>query len=271
MPRALQHRAKKALIRRRLQKREAAKRQRPDSTDRELGSPPQRPRHKEPTDSNGNGDDAMYADIPEFDEADIAGADDGDDWEPITSATDFDDFELARALIDVVNEEDHVVYPDPETDEYQLADDGPLQQELQELAEYQYAADTIESHVDEAEGIAAADEHEEEVLDTIAVAAPWDTAGQYQTSEPEDPFAASQPVEQHRKAHDLSEFALGLGLYCIIHSVSRKQYSTLLQLLKLLGHSDKISRLPDSLDTLKRHVRESMPRVSTCVWSKTCR
>lgn len=164
-----------------------------------------------------------------------------------------------------MNEADHVVYPNPETDEYQLADDGPLQQELQELAEYQCAADTIESHDDEAEGIAAADEHEEEVLDTIAVAAPWDTAGQYQTSEPEDPFAASQPVEQHRKAHDLSEFALGLGLYCIIHSVSRKQYSTLLQLLKLLGHSDKISRLPDSLDTLKRHVRESIPRIDTRV------
>ena len=87
MPRALQHRAKKALIRRRLQKREAAKRQRLDSTDRERGSSPQRPRHKEPTDSDGDGDNAMYADIPEFDEADIAGAGDGGDWEPITSAT----------------------------------------------------------------------------------------------------------------------------------------------------------------------------------------
>jgi hypothetical protein len=41
-----------------------------------------------------------------------------------------------------------------------------------------------------------------------------------------------------------------------------KQYATQLELFKLLGRdADKVNRLPDSLDTLKRHVRESLPHI----------
>ncbi|EAQ83506.1 hypothetical protein CHGG_09910 [Chaetomium globosum CBS 148.51] len=111
MPRALQYRTKLAIIRRRLQRR--------------------RPRHADPVEVD---DDAAFADIPsgsgDFDQ----GSDFGDDWEP-QAVTDFDENELAHALVDAAIEEDHVVYPDPDPDtgEYQVADDAPLQSELRAL------------------------------------------------------------------------------------------------------------------------------------------
>jgi hypothetical protein len=171
---------------------------------------------------------------------------------------DFDENELAHALVDAAIEEDHVVYPDPDPDtgEYQVADDAPLQSELRALAEYQYIADTVEDQDDEVDATDA-----EDVADEIAVATPWQAYHQY-GEDMTDPFAASESIKQPRKIHGLSDFALGWGLYCIVNGVSRKQYATQLELFKLLGRdADKVNRLPDSLDTLKRHVRESLPHI----------
>lgn len=154
------------------------------------------------------------------------------------------------------------MYPDPETGQYQLVDNAPLQEELAALAEYQYIADTVENHDDEAEGVAAVDEQEEEevVADAIIVATPWAEYHAY-GREPSDPFEGSESVPQPRKPHKLSDFVLGWGLYCIVHGVSRKQYAAQLQLLKMLGPVEKVRQLPESLDTLKRHVRESLPHI----------
>jgi hypothetical protein len=174
----------------------------------------------------------------------------------------FDENDIAYTLIEGLNDEDHVVYPDPETGQYQLADNAPLQEELAALAEYQYIADTVENHDDEAEGVAAVDEQEEEevVADAIIVATPWAEYHAY-GREPSDPFEGSESVPQPRKPHKLSDFVLGWGLYCIVHGVSRKQYAAQLQLLKMLGPVEKVRQLPESLDTLKRHVRESLPHI----------
>ncbi|KAH6613526.1 hypothetical protein F5144DRAFT_654050 [Chaetomium tenue] len=256
MPRALQYRTKLAIIRRRLQRRvDKRQRERSESPNQPGNdTPSQRPRHADPVEVD---DDAVFADIPsgsgDFDQ----GSDFGDDWEP-QAVTDFDENELAHALVDAAIEEDHVVYPDPDPDtgEYQVADDAPLQSELRALAEYQYIADTVEDQDDEADATDA-----EDVADEIAVATPWQAYHQY-GEDMTDPFAASESIKQPRKIHGLSDFALGWGLYCIVNGVSRKQYATQLELFKLLGRdADKVNRLPDSLDTLKRHVRESLPHI----------
>ncbi|KAK4232710.1 hypothetical protein C8A03DRAFT_39693, partial [Achaetomium macrosporum] len=270
MTRALYHRAKKAIVRRRLRERAAKKREREASLGARVDdhgaqpSPSQRPRYGE-----GNTTDDDVAEFDDFHLADIAGADDewvdepgGDLWEPYTAATNFDENDIAYTLIEGLNDEDHVVYPDPETGQYQLADNAPLQKELAALAEYQYIADTVENHDDEAEGVAAVDEQEEEevVADAIIVATPWAEYHAY-GREPSDPFEGSESVPQPRKPHKLSDFVLGWGLFCIVHGVSRKQYAAQLQLLKMLGPVEKVRQLPESLDTLKRHVRESLPHI----------
>jgi hypothetical protein len=130
----------------------------------------------------------------------------------------FDENELARVLVDAAIEEDHVVYPDPDPDtgEYQVADDAPLQAELQALAEYQYIADTVEDHDDEAEDRDdeaedrddEADDHEDEaehptevedIADEITIATPWQAYHQY-GEDMTDPFAASESIKQPRKS-----------------------------------------------------------------------
>lgn len=176
----------------------------------------------------------------------------------LTPLWDFDEGDLAQALIRAAIEEDHVVFPDPDTGEYLLADDVPLQSELQALAEYQHLAETVENHDDEAESLA--DDDEDEVINEITVATPWQSYHKFGEATI-DPFDASEPVKQPRTAHGLSDCAVGWGLYCIVHGVSRKQYAAHLQIFSLLGPVDKINRLPKSLDTLKRHVQESIPHI----------
>lgn len=95
MTRALYHRAKKAIVRRRLRERAAKKREREASLGARVDdhgaqpSPSQRPRYGE-----GNTTDDDVTEFDDFHLADIAGADDewvdepgGDLWEPYTAAT----------------------------------------------------------------------------------------------------------------------------------------------------------------------------------------
>jgi hypothetical protein len=74
---------------------------------------------------------------------------------------------------------------------------------------------------------------------------------------------ASEPVNHPRKRHDMTDFAMLFGLYCISQGVSRKQYSMFKEMLAMLGAEGaakkKIDDLPDTVDTLKRHVREELP------------
>ncbi|KAK3896610.1 hypothetical protein C8A05DRAFT_39840, partial [Staphylotrichum tortipilum] len=239
MPRALQHRAKKAILRRQLRKRAAKKRRREEASPEDLlHLPIQRPRHADTAETPD--DDIAFTHAHHFDmDHDFDDLDgDSDDWELAAAATDLNEGEPSQALVDAAIEEDH--------------------SELQALAEYQYVAERVENHDDEVEGVTGDDE--EEAADEVIVATPWQAYHGF-GEDAIDPFDASESVKQPRTAHGLSDFALGWGLYCMVHGVSRKQYATQLQLFKLLGPIDKINRLPESLHTLKRHVRESIPHI----------
>lgn len=82
--------------------------------------------------------------------------------------------------------------------------------------------------------------------------------------EPSDPYSGSQPISQPRRDWDLDDFNMALGIFCIDNAISRPQYTALKEILQLLKKGDglsKLDRLPETVDTLKSHVREELPHI----------
>lgn len=103
--------------------------------------------------------------------------------------------------------------------------------------------------------------HDDQPAGVMVVAAHGATAA---GPEPVDPYSGSVPLKQPRRARDLGDFDLALGIFCIDNSISRQQYTSLKQILELLKEGDgiaQIGRLPDTVDTLKRHTREELPHL----------
>ena len=71
---------------------------------------------------------------------------------------------------------------------------------------------------------------------------------------------SSEPIP-HERVEELhpNKFKMAVGLYCIQNAVSRTQYDSLLEIFKMLGPHKDISRLPESLSTLKRHTMGQLP------------
>lgn len=218
----------------------------------------------------------------------------------IDKLQDFDEADLAESIIDAANVDNTTFIIDPEDGDMKVADDdGPTAEDALALADYQIAGEglqdtsgdeadnededldvlsesiTIESSVEPSveqsvestlrpgmergKDIAVSD-RTEAIYDTMIVAT-GDTAGP--GPEPTDPFAGSKPFEQARKPHQPTDFATALGIYCIDNQVSRKQYTALLEMLKLLktDGSAKIDALPNQVDVLKARTREFLPTI----------
>jgi hypothetical protein len=73
----------------------------------------------------------------------------------------------------------------------------------------------------------------------------------------------SEPVP-HTRIIDLepSKFKFALGLWCNHVGISRTQYSSLREILRMLEPNAEVSRLPESLTTLKRHTKGQLPLLS---------
>ena len=71
---------------------------------------------------------------------------------------------------------------------------------------------------------------------------------------------ASDPIP-HTRVEDLNpnKFKLALGLWCEQVGISRPQYTSLREILRMLEPNPDISRLPETLSTLRRHTRGQLP------------
>lgn len=175
---------------------------------------------------------------------------------------DFDEEELAETIIHGHFEDDTPLVVGQSGQLEPVDDDFPSQVDLQCLADYQNV-DEPNRYDDEAEAMVLP-EDDVDIEDVIVVTS-HHTAAPGLPPQQSDCFAGSTPVEQshQRKAHDLSPFAYALGLYCKQYGVSRTQYTALREVMNLLKQDglSLLDRLPDTVDTLKRHVHEDRPHI----------
>ncbi|KAJ8132205.1 hypothetical protein O1611_g1419 [Lasiodiplodia mahajangana] len=211
------------------------------------------------------------SDLAMFD-AGYEGDDDfSDAFEPLTGATDFDDADLAEMLVQDAEDDDFVVQPDENGRLRLIEEEMPSTTELQALADYQYRGEDVETHEDEAEDIfdddntptpeSVTEGRESATLEPT----PGETSATLSGEELEppivDPFQSSI-VKHTRRSHDMNDFTMAMGLYCIRNGVSRKEYAMLKEMLELLKDGEgiqKLDKLPTTVDTLKRYVKEELP------------
>lgn len=74
-------------------------------------------------------------------------------------------------------------------------------------------------------------------------------------SAPHIPDDGAEEVPHTRAPFVQEAFATLLGLWCEHAGISRSHYATLVQILLTLKDIRPIQRLPETLDTLKRHFR----------------
>lgn len=87
---------------------------------------------------------------------------------------------------------------------------------------------------------------------------------------PTDPYSGSTPINQPRKNRYVNDFSMAMGIFCIDNGISRAQYIAMREILQLLKKGDglaQLDKLPDTVDTLKSHVREQLPHLG--IRSKT--
>ncbi|RYC62816.1 hypothetical protein CHU98_g3384 [Xylaria longipes] len=207
-------------------------------------------------------------------EADADDAGDSDnEFELLTGVTDFDDADLAEMLVQA-DDDEFVVQPDEDGVLRVIDEDMPNTTELQALADYQQHGEDVETHEDEAEGIF---DEDDTVLESMTEGRPTPaeldptpaslTSATISGEEPEgvpavDPFESSTIVKHTRRRHDMNDFTMALGLYCTRNGVSRKQYIMMKEIFALLKKGEgvnKLNKLPETVDTLKRYVREELP------------
>ncbi|KAI1494442.1 hypothetical protein F5X96DRAFT_560289 [Biscogniauxia mediterranea] len=169
----------------------------------------------------------------------------------------------------------------------------PTTSELRALAEYQTQGEFAEQHEDEAEGISDQDDVEDESVTeghptsgqitvpifsdvaptpastsatatsaTMAEQSEVEAGPEVEVPADDEPFPLSKAVGHTRQRHNMNDFSMAFGLFCIRQGVSRKEYSMLKEILALLKSLEglaKIDTLPDTVDTLKRHVKEELP------------
>ncbi|KAI1818907.1 hypothetical protein F4861DRAFT_544563, partial [Xylaria intraflava] len=177
--------------------------------------------------------------------------DDQDPHKAFTHTTDLDQAELAEILIESIENGKSIIEPSDFLEKAEVvAEDLPHVSELRDLLDYQDRDEAVDSRSEEAEDID--DNSDTDTPDAEDQFSPVDA----------DPFlGSSTPIKHTRKDHQMNNFSLALGFYCIQQGVSRKQYSMLLEIFGLLRTDgiSKINSLPATVDTLKRRVREQMP------------
>ena len=74
-------------------------------------------------------------------------------------------------------------------------------------------------------------------------------------------FPNSEPVPHKRRSpRETNDFVFAMGLWCNAHGISRKQYESLHQILKLLKTDiNKLNALPETVGTLKKHAKQTLP------------
>ena len=74
-------------------------------------------------------------------------------------------------------------------------------------------------------------------------------------------FPNSEAVPHKRRdPREINDFVFATGLLCNAHGISRKQYESLRQILRLLRPDvSKLDALPETVGTLKKHVRQTLP------------
>ena len=86
---------------------------------------------------------------------------------------------------------------------------------------------------------------------------------QVECGTPAPMFPGSEPVPHRRRdPRETNDFFVAMGLWCTEYGVSRKQYEYLRQALQLLKSDiSKLDSLPETVGTLKKHVRETLPLI----------
>lgn len=71
----------------------------------------------------------------------------------------------------------------------------------------------------------------------------------------------SESISHHCIKDEPSRFKLALGLWCEDIGIFRTQYTGLLEILWMLQSTgvSELAKLPDSLSTLKRHIKGQLP------------
>ncbi|RYC54491.1 hypothetical protein CHU98_g11716 [Xylaria longipes] len=209
------------------------------------------------------------SDLAMFDTGYEGDDDFGDAFEPLTGATDFDDADLAEMLVQDAEDEDFVVQPDEDGRLRLVGEEMPSTTELQALAEYQYHGENVETREDKAEDIFNVDDTSVNATEgsefTTLEPTPGETSATLSGEELEAPAVntfQSSIVKHNRRAHDMNDFTMAMGLYCIRNGVSRKEYAMLKEMFNLLKIGQgvtKLDKLPNTVDTLKRYVKEELP------------
>jgi len=73
------------------------------------------------------------------------------------------------------------------------------------------------------------------------------------------PGDTSEPVPHKRSIHSRSPFILAMGLFCEDAGISRKDWRSLCEILRMLESHPEISQLPESVGTLKTWAKEQLP------------
>ncbi|KAL8802829.1 MAG: hypothetical protein Q9200_006455, partial [Gallowayella weberi] len=129
---------------------------------------------------------------------------------------------------------------------------------LRQLADYQSVAPEEAG----TEAIVEFDEHDDTISPDTLVDSPPSTATMMPPSRRSSlglPLDTSVPVPHQRSIHSRSKFIIALGLWAEETGLSRTHYSSLLEILRMLQPNEEISKLPESLGTLKKWLKEQLP------------
>ena len=110
--------------------------------------------------------------------------------------------------------------------------------------------------VDDSMNIDISEDKQATITSTTAESIMAPPSHHFSTAE-DDP---AEPIP-HPRTRDLkpSKFKLALGLWCEDTGISRSQYSSLYEILQMLGPHPELAKLPESLRTLKNHTKGNLP------------
>lgn len=127
-------------------------------------------------------------------------------------------------------------------------------QDLQELASYQDARVQEENEPEE-----EFDNVENEITAEVEPPATFPMHPPSRRSSSAFLPDTSEPVPHKRSIHTRSDFVLAIALFCEENGISRKVFTALREILRMLEPHPEISKLPESVSTLKTWAKEQLP------------